>query len=449
MADISQIELQSNFFAQLVKDNCFIEGLEYGIIYVKTNNDVDWITTMEKVKESFANSNMRSIWLMKFDLNILSDSCCFPIDSKVGRLVDADYNILMPIFIPDTSAQYFLVGKIEKPSQLELATALFTIDAQNLLKASIPDAFSLIDENVMEAMLLNLIEEGNIIEDIASLIGGGPSFRGMVAPNPMTFLGEAAVKVSDWVKKGRFSYKEKRAKIMQLPKIVKRMKEEDKKVRNEAAADFSMAWNSLSAHEQALLVNEMMKEIKPISLKRIVDSIANREELGINTKYKLTILPMLSEFKSKYGFDDYHKRCLFIRNENEIFPLKMAKKSTVIYTMSLIEKVTKAQKNFIVDVQKNNKAYVDIYQLMFNDFNKEIVQTGYKELFLRNAMNPNAPIRTGRLSEYYNDIEYALANAFKNLDEDYSPFMANLNTPLVITPEKIEIPEELKEIKIH
>ena len=151
----------------------------------------------------------------------------------------------------------------------------------------------------------------------------------------------------------------------------------------------------------------------------------------------------------KYGFDDYHKRCLFIRNENEIFPLKMAKKSTVIYTISLIEKVTKAQKNFIVDVQKNNKAYVDIYQLMFNDFNKEFVQTGYKELFLRNAMNPNAPIRTGRLSEYYNDIEYSLANAFKNLDEDYSPFMVNLNTPLVITPEKIEIPEELKEIKIH
>ena len=36
-----------------------------------------------------------------------------------------------------------------------------------------------------------------------------------------------------------------------------------------------------------------------------------------------------------------------------------------------------------------------------------------------------------------------------NLDEDYSPFMVNLNTPLVITPEKIEIPEELKEIKIH
>ena len=59
------------------------------------------------------------------------------------------------------------------------------------------------------------------------------------------------------------------------------------------------------------------------------------------------------------------------------------------------------------------------------------------------------PIRTGRLSENYGDIEASLQNAFKDLDEDYSPFLANSTTPLAINAEKIILPSELKAVEIR
>ena len=121
----------------------------------------------------------------------------------------------------------------------------------------------------------------------------------------------------------------------------------------------------------------------------------------------------------------------------------------VIYTMSLIEKVTKNKKNLIVNVKANNKAFNEVYKFLFHDFNKEATQKRYDELFKRNKDNPNVPIRTGRLPESYNDIEASLQNTFRNLDEDYSPFLANATTPLAINAEKIILPPELQAVKIH
>ena len=121
----------------------------------------------------------------------------------------------------------------------------------------------------------------------------------------------------------------------------------------------------------------------------------------------------------------------------------------VIYTMSLIEKVTKNKKNLIVNVKANNKAFNEVYKFLFHDFNKEATQKRYDELFKRNKDNPNVPIRTGRLPESYNDIEASLQNTFRNLDEDYSPFLVNATTPLAINAEKIILPPELQAVKIH
>ena len=121
----------------------------------------------------------------------------------------------------------------------------------------------------------------------------------------------------------------------------------------------------------------------------------------------------------------------------------------VIYTMALIEKVTKNKKYAIVDVKVNEKAFNDIYKYLFYDFNEDTMKARYKVLFHRNTENSNAPIRTGRLSENYKDIEASLQNTFKNLEEDYSPFLTNLRTPLAINADKILLPLELMSIKIR
>ena len=110
--------------------------------------------------------------------------------------------------------------------------------------------------------------------------------------------------------------------------------------------------------------------------------------------------------------------------------------------MSLIEKVTKDRNNYIVDVKKNHKAYIEANRLLF-DNKEEEAEKSY------NGLKINLQNRLGKLGECYSDIEFALQTTFKNLKEDYSPFLANRQFPLTIEKEKIELPETFLSLKIH
>lgn len=438
---IDQIELRSKFFAKLVKGD-YIEDLEYGVLYVNTGKDDNWQKAIEDVKKTLASPEMKNDKLIKCDVDILPGYADLSQDSNLGLLM-REGNAVMPVFVFNGLEQYYLVGNIKEPSFLEFAANLFSVDAQNLLEASIPYALSMLDTEYLESLIKG-IQGGSITEEWAGTVKDVTQGAHFVVANSRVSLEKA----SRQVKKNRVSYKEKNNRIMGLPKTVKKMKDEDDKVRKKALEEFDMTWTALNPHEQALIVREIIKEIKPIALKRIVALTANREILGANTKYNIDILPWKAEFKV-YGFDGNYKRCIFIEHNNRLYPLKMQKKSSaVIYTMSLIEKVTKNGKNAIVDVRKNPKAFAEVYNLLFYS-DKEIIRKGYEVLFHRYKTNPNLPTRSGRLHEHYHDIEFSLAFAFKSLEDDYLPFLANSETPLALLPEKIRLPEELKDIKIY
>lgn len=57
--------------------------------------------------------------------------------------------------------------------------------------------------------------------------------------------------------------------------------------------------------------------------------------------------------------------------------------------------------------------------------------------------------RQGKLGECYSDIEHGLQNAFKELDEDYSPFLISREFPLAIPREKITLPKAFLKVKIE
>lgn len=447
LTNIEQDNLRSKFFASLVEVECPIPDLSDGVVYVRTNNEEKWVKAVGDVHDSLHNARIMSSWLMPYDMKVLPDNV-----SSITDIMPEDQNIIMPVFVPDSLAQYYLVGKVDDESNLDSAFGFLTLDAQNILTESLPRAFSFIDSESVDKIFQNvgnpLIADAwaDAVDLMRSSIRVSPSFRGVVAANPMSFLGDSAERAYEKVHNGEFSYKERASKIKELPSAAKKMRSEDKSVQEEAYKDFSIAWGSLSPHEQVRLVNEMMKEIKPIVMKRIISSV-DRESLGTKTMYKVVIRPWESKFK-KYGFDDNFKKCIFIKDGEQLYPLKMAKNSMVIYAMSLIERANKNNKFSIVDIKKNNKAFADIYKLLF-DFNETHVQKQYDELFHRYKNNPDVPTRSGRLPENYNDIECALASTFKHLEEDYSPFLANASTPLAIIPTKIELTDDLKAIKIH
>lgn len=454
IADISQVKLHSEFFAELVKAYSPIKELKDGVVYVKTNNESDWNVAVCKARNSFANCSMRSSWLIKYDIDVLPEELYPNKESATSNLMGTESNIIMPIFLPDRMEQYYFVGSISSLEDLESAALFLSIDAQNLILVCFPYAISAMEKYKLESVLNGIYDKrltdewAEEVKRLNTSLCIGPSFRGMIAPNPLTMFGETAVKVASAIKNGLVSYKNRRNLIMKLPLVGKKLRSEDSKLQEEGKIEFAQAIEALDEHEKVLLLHALIKDSKPKSLKNILAAIADRETLGMKTKYKIVFKPYESTFK-KYRLKDYFKNCMFVADGNTLHPLKMGKSSMVIYTMTLIEKVTKNKKNAIVNVKANNKAFNEVYSFLFCDFNKDDTQKLFDELFKRNKDKPNIPIRTGRLSENYGDIEASLQNTFKDLDEDYSPFLANHTTPLAINAEKIILPPELKAITIH
>ena len=172
---------------------------------------------------------------MPYDMKVLPDNV-----SSITDIMPEDQNIIMPVFIPDSFAQYYLVGKVDDESNLDSAFGFLTLDAQNILTESLPRAFSFIDSDSVDKIFQNV---GNpLIVDawadavalMRSSIRVSPSFRGVVAANPMSFLGDSAERAYEKVHNGEFSYKERASKIKELPSAAKKMRSEDKSVQEEA-----------------------------------------------------------------------------------------------------------------------------------------------------------------------------------------------------------------------
>lgn len=449
-ADISQIKLHSEFFAKLVKAHSPIGELKDGTVYVKTNNESNWNAAVCRVKDSFANCRMQSSWLIEYDIDILPEELYSDKESAASSLLGTDCNIIMPVFLPDRMEQYYFVGSISAVEDLEPAASLLSTDAQSLITACLPYAISAMEETDLTSILQGICHKGlkdewtEEAKQLIASIGAGLSFRGMLAPNPWTTLGEAPAKAAGAVKKGLVSYEDRQKLIFELPRIVKKLKSEDSDLQEQCKIEYAQAIEALGERGRRRLLDALIKEAKQKDLKKHIAAIADRETLGSNTKYKIAVKPYEERFK-ELGYDYNFKNCLFIADGETLHPVRMSKSSMAIYIMTLIEKVTKQEENAIVDVKANKEAFKEVYKLLF-DFNEKDVQERFNKLIYRDKDKKDVPTRTGRLSECYGDIEASLQYAFRNLDEDYSPFLANSTTPLAINADKIVLPEDFKKV---
>lgn len=450
-ADISEIYLHSKNFAALTQAYSPITELEDGVVYVKTYNESQWNEAVARIKQKMANGSMCCSGLMKCDIDILPTKLYPDTDALAAGLMGTEYNIVMPLFLPDRGEQFYFVGNVTNEGQLEPAASLLSADAQKLMEACLPYALSEMPAGELDKIVQEICER-ELADGCAdwaqrlgeSLHGDLVVCRGLAISNPMAVFGDAAIKAVEAIKNGLVSYPKRRKMIMNIPAAAKKMNSKDPKKKEEGNVELAMALQAMSIYEWGMIIKHYAEKDKGKTLKEIAVKIADRETLGKQTKYHIVFKPWKEKGK-EFGFSSSYNHCMFVADNNTLYPVRMNKIPMTIYTMSLIEKVTVNKKDAIVDVRKNEKAFKEVYKFLRNDFNETDVKKMYDDLFYRNGNH----IRTGRLTEYYKDIEASLQKTFMNLDDLYSPFWANANTPLAITADKIELPEELKTIKIR
>lgn len=447
-AYINDINLKSSFFARLTEERHTVNGLTDGVVYVVSEENEEAEAAIRKVKEALSSSMFRKTWVTDYGCDFMPKDIAISSDTQMGKLIAEGHNLVMPLIAPDSNAHIYLVGKIDNLMFLDSAVSFLTVDADLIISSVISHALSNVSPETIEAVLTGLSEqevERLFVHPSDSTFRPKTDdihFRGNHAANPISVIGDTAVETERRFRSGELTYQERTKMLSKLPNIIKRRKSDDPQVRAKADEEYQELMGVLSKHEIYKMLDSLLLSTKPSVTKNITSEVTDREAMGRKTAYHI-VLSKREKNRKPYNFHDDYAYWLFIKEKDgTLHPVKMQKASMTIYVLSLIEKVTKDRNNYIVDVKKNHKAYIEANRRLF-DNKEEEAEKSY------NGLKINRENRQGKLGECYSDIEFALQTTFKNLKEDYSPFLANRQFPLTITKEKIELPENFLSLKIH
>lgn len=452
-SDIKSLLLHSHFFAEIVEEQNAIPELIDGTVYVVCNNDVKWKTAVCKTKDSFEKCKFRNAWLLDFNCKEMPIDIQLDKKSQLNHFIENGYNFILPLYTPDRNNKEYLVGRISNSENVESAASFMAVDADGIAKSCLKSALINIDSDFLDKRIADFSEEeyknleGQYDDGIILNNSSKISFRGYHAPRSMSAFGEGVADAREKVKKGEISYQEGRRKLKELSGIIKRIHSEDPEKREKAWEEYNVAIASMSDREVKLLLQKFLFSDKPSDVKNNVLSVTDRETLGLKSKYEIVVTERAADRKP-YNFADDYQYWLFIKDQDgKLHPVKMAKTSMTIYMLSLIEKATKNKKCHVVNIKNNYTAYKDVNKLLFMS-GEDGSEKSFKSLDLKigNSYEAN---RQGKLGECYSDIEHGLQNAFKELDEDYSPFLISREFPLAIPKEKITLPKAFLKVKIE
>lgn len=451
--DIKSLLVHSHFFAEIFDEEYAIPELIDGTVYVVCNEDDKWKTAVCKTKDAFEKCRFRNAWLLDFNCEEMPKDTKLEKDSQLSHFFENGYNLVLPLYTPDRNIKEYLVGKIDNSNNVESAASFMAVDADGISKSCLKSALINIDSDFLDKRIADFSEEvykkledrydDGIVLNNSSKI----SFRGYHAPRSMSAFGEGVADAREKIKKCEISYQEGRRKLQELSGIIKKIHSEDSDKREKAWEEYNVAMASMSDREAKLLLRKFIFSSKPSDVKKNVSSVTDRETMGVKSKYEIVVTEREANRKP-YNFADDYQYWLFIKDqENKLHPVKMAKTSMTIYMLSLIERVTKNKKYHVVNIKNNYSAYKEVNKLLFMS-GEEGSEKSFKSLDLKigNVYEAN---RQGKLGECYSDIEHGLQNAFKELDEDYSPFLISREFPLAIPKEKITLPKAFLKVKIE
>ncbi|MBQ0142697.1 MAG: hypothetical protein KBT06_07860 [Prevotellaceae bacterium] len=452
-SDIKSLLLHSHFFTEIAEEENVMSELMDGTVYVFCNEDVKWKTAVCKTKDAFEKCMYRNAWLLDFNCKEMPIDIKLDKNSQLSHFIENGYNLVLPLYTPDRNIKEYLVGKIDNSKNVESAASFMAVDADGIAKFCLKSALININSDLFDKRIADFSEEeykklecqydDGIILNNSSKI----SFRGYHAPRSMSAFGEGVADAREKVKKCEISYQEGRRKLQELSGIIKKIHSEDSDKREKALEEYNVAMASMSDREAKLLLRKFIFSSKPSDVKNNVSSVTDRETMGVKSKYEIVVTEREANRKP-YNFADDYQYWLFIKDqENKLHPVKMAKTSMTIYMLSLIERVTKNKKYHVVNIKNNYSAYKEVNKLLFMS-GEEGSEKSFKSLDLKigNVYEAN---RQGKLGECYSDIEHGLQYAFKELDEDYSPFLISREFPLAIPKEKITLPKAFLKVKIE
>lgn len=435
VADLNRLEFQSDSFAKIICRENKISLLHDATLYVFTNDRKDWNDAVIKVQKSIEESKIKALWHLPFSIKALTDFSVFNDDIKLLEYINngACYNVLMPLKTPDRSYKCYLIGTVDNVEHLEMAFAVLTLDAQKVF-----------DECSFAAFAASIETEPNQAKELWFKLldynkskflpkSGQISFKGKfnVPVSEYTFLGSGFEKI---VKTPPMEYGDWIDSLKNFPDIVESISKRKDNDLYDNQVKFTRICQRLSSVDKNELILELAKRIddKKI-LSQAIETVFNKAK-NARLKVHLGSKRENGKIDGRRIAGDWYT--YLVDNSGKKQWLDFEPTSHVIYIMNLIYRINNPDLPSMLDIKRYKKVFVDIYNFIYGDEGEE----KYNRLYSKNGTGD----ATEALKNAYKIITNCINLRCSFFNESPSPYIVNLNKPLTIPTDLIDISEFMK-----
>lgn len=436
IADLNILQFGSHFFAKLICRERAIKGLLDGTLYILTGNRCEWNDAVLKVQESIKQSRVRALWHLPYSIEALTDLSSLESDERLLEYMEntePSYNMIMPLYTPDRSYKCYFLGRLSEVEHLEAAFGFLIVDAQTVCDECSFAAFATSIETAPEnakQVWMRLIDYNsrNMLPS-----GGQISFRGKynTTVGEYTFLGKGFEKM---ISVPKIEYADLIDSLNKFPDTVEAISKSTNNSTSDVQMEYVKICQGLSAVDKNELILELSKRIKDKRiLAEAIDAVINKAK---TSRLKIQLIGKASGGKidGRRMHGDW-STYLVDKNGNKQW-LDFEPAAHVIYIMNLINRINNPDTPSIVDVCKQEEAFVSIYNAIYDGDGKE----QYRRLVTDERYG------TKRLTECYKIIANCVNIQCSFFNESPSPYIITLDKPLTIDPKSIEISEKFKAI---
>lgn len=434
IADLNILQFGSHFFAKLICRERVIKGLHDGTLYILTGNRCEWNDAVLKVQESIKQSRVRALWHLPYSIEALTDLSSLESDERLLEYMEntePSYNMIMPLYTPDRSYKCYFLGRLSDVEHLEAAFVFLTVDAQKVCDECSFAAFATSIETAPEnakQVWMRLIDYNsrNMLPT-----GGQISFRGKynTTVGEYTFLGKGFEKM---ISVPKIEYADLIDSLNKFPDTVEAISKSTNNSTSDVQMEYVKICQGLSAVDKNELILELSKRIKDKRiLAEAIDAVINKAKTS-RLKIQLIGKASGSKIDGRRVHGDW-STYLVGENGNKQW-LDFEPAAHVIYIMNLINRINNPETPSVVDVCKQEEAFMSIYNAIYDGDGKE----QYRRLVTDERYG------TKRLTECYKIIANCVNIQCSFFNESPSPYITTLDKPLTIDPKSIEISEKFK-----
>lgn len=447
----------------LVKEEKAVSGLEYGIIYMLSQDACDSVKAA--VAQTMRNADLTE-YIYKYDVRHLDSTQDLQCSKNLAKAISEGYSLILPISTPDSIERQYLLAKADNGSWESILPALIST-AENLTTQSLMNAMQnlAVQEPDSCRVLIHQITEtwkkpekqpeqggllgkviGGLVNGVANLLIPGAGIGMAMAPTGGAIQGQLredsyrhSLEIMD-------RFVENCNTILRLQTKEKFTPKQEallQKAQSEVNYVYSMVTPQIAS-------DMFFQVVRKRDIALAYDNCINRIKLAEESRLKVCVETPREEIDALFDPKVIKKiktngnYRVYLTDGNNTVQVRFSRKSScIIYIIYLLDRKHRGEDIDTIRISDNRETFCALYSLIYSESG---ASQAYRSLV---TQTEDEGVKRARLSDCLMDIRDALTSAVASFKESPLPFyIPNEKSHITVLGEKIVLPKSIESLNV-